>query len=202
MNYRMLNTLWLSALFGVLMFGCDQQTPAESGSTAAVAEITEAAPQLAATPERRFGGIQLAMPGDVLVANPSANAQRNAYYGDLHVHTVYSFDAFAFGTLATPYDAYRYARGEAIKHPAGFDVQLNKALDFYAVTDHAMFLGAVKEAADPTTELAQLPHVQALHNLNAAENLNIASLPQRTAAFSTFLPPLSPESLMAALTLR
>ena len=46
---------------------------------------------------------------------------RYAYFGDLHVHTAYSMDAFQFGTLATPDDAYRYAKGEAIKHPAGFD---------------------------------------------------------------------------------
>lgn len=62
-------------------------------------------------PESRFGGRQLTMPMDILVGNPAANAERNAYYGDLHVHTTYSFDAFAFGTLATPHDAYRYAKG-------------------------------------------------------------------------------------------
>ena len=39
---------------------------------------------------------------------PEANPERNVYYGDLHVHTDYSFDAFAFGCLATPRDAYRY----------------------------------------------------------------------------------------------
>ena len=42
---------------------------------------------------------------------PAANPQRSAWFGDLHVHTEYSFDAYNFGTTATPYDAYRYARG-------------------------------------------------------------------------------------------
>jgi hypothetical protein len=194
MNGRKLKTLPLWVLFSAVLFGCNEQAPSDSDTaqlaaeSAAAVSDAAAAQQPATTPERRFGGIELTMPADVVVANPQANAQRNAYYGDLHVHTVYSFDAFAFGTLATPYDAYRYARGEAIAHPAGFDVQLSKPLDFYAVTDHAMFLGAVKEAADPTTEFAQLEHVQALHNLNASTNLNVGSLPQRTAAFSTFLP--------------
>ena len=34
------------------------------------------------------------------------------------------FDAYIFGTTATPYDAYKYAIGEAIKHPLGFDMKL------------------------------------------------------------------------------
>ena len=52
--------------------------------------------------------------------------ERKAYFGDLHVHTTYSFDGYAFGTLATPYDAYRFARGEAIANPAGFNMQLTR----------------------------------------------------------------------------
>ena len=136
----------------------------------------------------RFGGSQLEMPADIITANPAANAERRAYFGDLHVHTAYSFDAFAFGTIATPYDAYRYATGQAIKHPAGFDVQLRQPLDFYAVTDHAMFLGAVKSAADTSTDFSKLEYVQALHNLNAPENLTTDSVSDRTAAFRTFLP--------------
>ncbi|MEQ8860944.1 MAG: DUF3604 domain-containing protein [Pseudomonadales bacterium] len=139
-------------------------------------------------PPGRFGGRQLKMPGDVIVAEPAKNATRNAYFGDLHVHTDYSFDAFAFGTTATPYDAYRYAQGEAIRHPAGFDVKLKAPLDFYAVTDHAMFLGAVKAAADTGTAFSKLPHVQGLHDLNAPGNLNLESVPGRVTAFSTFLP--------------
>ena len=99
-----------------------------------------AKPETQATPAT-LPNSQLSISGDTVTVHPEANAMRNAYFGDLHVHTAYSFDAFAFGTLATPYDAYRYAKGEAIKHPAGFDVQLREPLDFYAVTDHAMFLG-------------------------------------------------------------
>jgi hypothetical protein len=51
-----------------------------------------------------------------------------------------------------------------------------------------MFLGAVKAAADTTTEFSRLGHVQALHNLNAPENQNFDSIPDRVTAFSTFLP--------------
>jgi hypothetical protein len=120
--------------------------------------------------------------------HPQANAARNAYFGDLHVHTTYSFDAFAFGTLATPYDAYRYAKGEAIKHPAGFSVKLRQPLDFYAVTDHAMFLGMVPAAADTTTDLSKLDMYKPLHNLNAPENLNVASIGKRGAFYATFIP--------------
>ena len=74
---------------------------------------------------------------DVLDRTPGPrNAERNAYFGDLHVHTEYSFDAYSFGTTATPYDAYRFAQGEAIQHPSGYQIQLRTPLDFYAVTDH------------------------------------------------------------------
>ncbi|RPG34471.1 MAG: DUF3604 domain-containing protein, partial [Gammaproteobacteria bacterium TMED92] len=136
----------------------------------------------------RFGGATLDMPADIIIGNAVANANRNAYFGDLHVHTDYSFDAYAFGTVATPYDAYRYAQGEPLKHASGFTVKLNKPLDFYAVTDHAMFLGAVKAAADTRTEFSRQPHVQGLHNINSPDNANIESTPQRVNAFTTFLP--------------
>ncbi|MCB1693102.1 MAG: DUF3604 domain-containing protein [Pseudomonadales bacterium] len=137
--------------------------------------------------DTRFGGRRLDMPTGLIVAHPERNATRRAFFGDLHVHTTYSFDAFAFGTLATPYDAYRYAKGEPIKHPSGYMVQLRHPLDFYAVTDHAMFLGAVRAAADTSTPFSKLPQNKGLHNLNAPDNMNLASLPARTKAFGTFL---------------
>ena len=104
---------------------------------------------------------------------------RFAYFGDLHVHTTYSMDAFQFGTLATPDDAYRYAQGEAIKHPGGFDMQLDRPLDFYAVTDHGFYLGVVRAGADTTTEISSYPAMQPIHNLNAPENLTLESIPTR-----------------------
>ena len=59
------------------------------------------------------------------------NEDRNLYFGDTHVHTKYSFDAFIFGTTATPDDAYTFAKGGSIKHPLGFDMQLGDPLDFF-----------------------------------------------------------------------
>ncbi|HBO15954.1 MAG TPA: hypothetical protein DD440_06415 [Porticoccaceae bacterium] len=181
LNRKLLrNALGLS-LIAFWLVGCGQDTAGSS-------DIESESPARAQSTDSRFGGAQLVMLPDTLNANPESNAQRNAYFGDLHVHTNYSFDAYAFGTVASPYDAYRFAKGQAIKHPAGFDVQLRAPLDFYAVTDHAMFLGAVKAAADTTTEFSKFGHVQGLHNLNAPENQNFESLPQRVTAFSTFLP--------------
>ena len=82
----------------------------------------------------------------------STGPQRFAYFGDLHVHTMYSLDAFSARNLrTTPDDAYRYAKGEAIPHPRGGQLKLAAPLDFLAVTDHAEYLGvalAMNEVAD------------------------------------------------------
>ena len=116
--------------------------------------------------------------------------ERKAYFGDLHVHTTYSFDGYAFGTLATPYDAYRFAQGEAIANPAGFNMQLPRPMDFYAVTDHAMFLGLVKAAADTSSAFSKNKFSEPYHDLNAPENMGtgLFSILNRLSTFSTFLP--------------
>jgi hypothetical protein len=119
--------------------------------------------------------------------NPKLSSTRVPLFGDLHVHTTYSFDAYIFGTLATPDDAYEFAKGKSIKHPAGFDVSLDRPLDFYGVTDHGTFLGQVAEAATPGTPYYDAPSSVNVNDINSPENLNISTIPRRTEAFGAFL---------------
>ena len=86
-----------------------------------------------------------------------ASPQRSAYFGDLHVHTMYSLDAFMMKNLrTTPDDAYRFAQGDAIPHPRGGRLRLaGPPLDFLAVTDHAEFLGAALAVVDVAEEGAE-----------------------------------------------
>ena len=156
------------------------------------AQCAESEPAVLATPTEQNAPPPVpynvfTVDGQTLTIHPETNGRRNAYFGDIHVHTMYSFDAFLFGTMATPDDAYRYAKGAAIKHPGEVDVQLREPLDFYAVTDHAMFLGMVAAAADPTSELSKLDLYKSFHNLNAPENMGTDSIDSRLQGFYTVM---------------
>ena len=71
----------------------------------------------------------------------------NVYWGDTHVHTWLSGDAFTLGTRLTPDDAYRFAKGEAIQATGGEAVRLRRPLDFLMVADHAENLGVLPRLA-------------------------------------------------------
>ena len=89
------------------------------------------------------------------------NEDRNAYFGDLHIHTRSSFDAYIFNVRRTADDAYRFARGDTITHPSGFDMTIaGGPLDFYTVTDHAEYLGILPAMNTPGTELSELPRAK------------------------------------------
>ena len=59
-------------------------------------------------------------------------------------------------------DAYKYALGQTIKHPAGYDIKIKKPLDFMGVTDHSEYMGAVKLANAPGSEISKLPVAEKL----------------------------------------
>ena len=120
-------------------------------------------------------------------SRPIPNKDRNPYYGDLHVHTKYSFDAYVFGVTASPDDAYRYAKGAAVKHPLGYEMKLREPLDFYAVTDHGFYMGMIQAYADTSTDISQNDFAEPFHNLNRLDNLTVESAGERSNIFSSVL---------------
>lgn len=85
----------------------------------------------------------------------ASNPQRDAFFGDLHVHTALSFDAYLFGTRRTPEDAYEFAKGSAIEHASGFKMQMKKPLDFLGVSDHGFYLGMMRELGNPDSSYSE-----------------------------------------------
>jgi hypothetical protein len=87
------------------------------------------------------GALQSAAPA---ASCPDFNSLKNAYFGDLHTHTTFSYDAYTFETRTTPMDAYAFAKGMKITiaggQPGGPTTQLDRPLDFAAITDHSELL--------------------------------------------------------------
>ncbi|KRP19512.1 MAG: DUF3604 domain-containing protein [Porticoccaceae bacterium] len=76
----------------------------------------------------------------------------NLYWGDLHLHTKLSADAYTMETRLTSDEAYQFARGGTVTADNGMPVRLRRPLDFLAVTDHSEYLGVFAQLAadDPT----------------------------------------------------
>ena len=205
-------TLWVISL-GLALASCsDQKTQPSSEAFSTAADVHSDSRVIAETAEidALLGSSELGILGGptnlfatetelleraVTVSGDTAltkenPGERNAYYGDLHVHTAYSFDGYAFGTLASPHDAYRFARGEAINNPGGYEMQLTEPMDFYAVTDHGMFLGLAKAAAETDTEFSKNSFSEPYHDLNAPDNFGTDTLSRfkRMITFADFIP--------------
>ena len=79
-----------------------------------------------------------------------AEGEKSLYWGDLHVHTAYSLDAYAYGAIATPKEAYAFARGQPLRMANGETAVIDRPLDFTAVTDHAATYDVMYLCTDPT----------------------------------------------------
>jgi len=84
------------------------------------------------------------------------NPLKNVYFGEEHMHTRNSFDAFTAGVSATWDDAYNFARGKEITlSTTGEKIKRRTPYDFVAITDHAEYYGVLKEFDNPESELAR-----------------------------------------------
>ena len=123
-----------------------------------------------------FGSVGCSPPSDEPSAGEAAGPEsssrtdverypgRRALFGDLHVHTSWSTDAYASGNRVGPRDAYRFARGEAVELPGGFLAQLSAPLDFTAITDHAEGFSSIGICTDPEHPLYDAPVCERLRD--------------------------------------
>jgi len=89
--------------------------------------------------------------GGAPVACEDFDSGLRVLWGDTHVHTRLSLDSFWFNSLAGPREAYRFAKGGTVEISCDDRTvpcetrQLDRPLDFTAVTEHAEFLGLFDE---------------------------------------------------------
>lgn len=89
--------------------------------------------------------------GQSLDAAVPVNPLRQAYFGDLHLHTANSLDTVWAGVRTTPNEAYRYSLGHEIRY-MGQPVRRKVPLDFLAIADHAEYMGVTMEILSKAPE--------------------------------------------------
>jgi len=116
----------------------------------------------------------------------------NLYWGDLHVHTAASFDAYGVGnTVADVEQALRFAQGDQLALPP-FDAdgqsigsrtaRLDLPLDFVAITDHAEYLGEILLCTDSTSEVYDSPLCTDLRTQATADGAHLSGWWSRVAS--------------------
>jgi hypothetical protein len=84
------------------------------------------------------------------------NPLKNVYFGEQHLHTAASPDAFAVGTRGTWDDAYNWALGKDVKlSTTGQTIKKSTPYDFVAITDHAEYFGVMPQLVDLKNPLSK-----------------------------------------------
>ncbi len=135
--------LWVSACL-LALGGCtDAEAPAPE--------------TVSANPEPT---IQQIAEGPHYSAATSNTHPTRVYWGDTHLHTNLSQDAFTFGVTLGADEAYKFAKGEPVVATHGEIAQLQRPLDFLVVSDHAEGLGAMKALLDGNEKLLKVERLQ------------------------------------------
>ena len=107
-------------------------------------------------------------------SSAAPNPDRDVFFGQTHVHTSWSLDAYVIGNTVTgPEEAYQYALGKPIKHPAGYEVKITRPLDFQGVTDHSEYAGMMRLANDPNSPISKLPIAEKLKVRSQADSMKV-----------------------------
>jgi len=107
--------------------------------------------------------LALVLAGPAIGQEVATNPLHEVYFGNLHVHTKWSFDAYINGAASGPDEAYRWAKGGSI--PGGGDgtpLKIKVPLDWYVVSDHAEYLGALPMLEDPKSPVSKHPLAPAI----------------------------------------
>jgi hypothetical protein len=134
---------------------------------------------------------QLAIAGGVLAdsagepgrSSGKSNPLKNVYFGEQHLHTQDSPDAFAMGTRNSQDDAFNFCKGKAIKKSTGggYTVQKKTPYDWCAVTDHAVMMGLLPFTLDKSspaykTKIGELIRSGTPEDLDAAFGIIMTSV--------------------------
>jgi Protein of unknown function (DUF3604) len=102
-------------------------------------------------------------PRDIAVTETTI--PEKVYWGDTHLHTSNSSDAFAFGVRLGPEDALRFARGEEVTSTTGMKAKLDRPLDFLVIADHSDGLAALKAIHDAPRLFLRDPAIRRWHDM-------------------------------------
>jgi hypothetical protein len=109
--------------------------------------------------------------GEVRSSKKSAKQVRETaypervYWGDTHLHTSNSIDAFGFGVRLGPEDALRFAIGEQVTSTMGIKAKLSRPLDFLVIADHSDGLGATRRLFEAPRFLIRDPDLRRWHDM-------------------------------------
>ncbi len=146
----MKNFLLLGAC-AVLLMSCNNQEARPETDAQTISEHQYANPEPTAADIAKGPHYSAAVGSDM---------PTRVFWGDTHLHTKLSQDAFTFGVTLGPDEAYKFAKGEPVKATHGEIGQLARPLDFLVVSDHAEGLGGMQALMNDNEMLLKNPRLR------------------------------------------